>query len=71
MTGDDDRMYPPQHPPPPRQKTSIGVWILVAWFVGPAVLVALCCAWAAAFGTVGSAIQGPPKPFPSTTNSGP
>ena len=45
----DDQMQPHQPPPviyvqqPKSRATAVGVWVLVLWFVGPAVLIALCC----------------------------
>lgn len=47
---EDDRVhsYNPHQPPPPQPQPSkaatIGIWVIVAWLVGPALLLVLCCA---------------------------
>lgn len=47
----------------------MGVWILVAWFVGPALLIALCCVGALVSGMGRYVIEGPPEPVPTQTTS--
>lgn len=67
---------PPYQPPPiyvqqPSNKAAaVGVWILVLWFVGPALLLVLCCAGCLGLGGWGAIIgETTPTPSPSVTSS--
>jgi len=46
----DPHQQPPQQPPPvfvqqpSNRAATIGIWVLVLWIVGPALLLLLCCA---------------------------
>jgi hypothetical protein len=56
--------YPPQPPPvvyvqqPSNKAATVGIWVIVAWVVGPAVLIALCCLGCFGTGLVGSFMEG-------------
>lgn len=69
----DSRQLPP---PPPQQvvyvqtptskAATVGIWVIVAWIVGPLLLVLLCCGGCFVTGLLGSITGGT---VPSTTTS--
>lgn len=69
-----DPQQPPYQPPPvyvqqPSNKAAtVGIWVLVAWFVGPFLLLVLCCAGCLGIGGLG-AITGGSDPTPAATSS--
>jgi hypothetical protein len=69
----DDQMQPRQPPPviyvqqPKSRATAVGVWVLVLWFVGPAVLIALCCLGCFFAGGIGGVLNDQTEPSPTVS----